>query len=232
MRLIYGITAAEEKDRHARVDKVHQLASFAIPLVLSTQEEAAEAYDIAAIRFRGLSAVTNFDMSRYDVKSILESDTVCGTGKRLRDAASEHAGRRSIAFHRPQPLELSGLPCKQEEDAVVAAAHGLGGLHQLHLGTNTHSFFQPNSGLHHLVSVDSSWLEHSTGSNSVTYNGDMAGSGGSYQGGEKAFYLSQQPPSGNATWTPASAQAMAWRSNCMAAAVGHGTPLFTVWDDA
>ncbi|CAL9163063.1 unnamed protein product [Musa hybrid cultivar] len=201
----------------------------------STQEEAAEAYDVAAIRFRGLSAVTNFDMSRYDVKSILESNTVCGTGKRLRDAASEHAehaGRRTIAFHRPQPLELSGLPCKQEEDAVVAAAHGLGGLHQLHLGTDTHSFFQPNSALHHLASVDSSWLEHSTGSNSVTYNGVMAGSGGSYQGSEKTFYLSQQSPSGNATWTPASAQAMAWRSNCMAAAVGHGTPLFTVWDDA
>ncbi|KAE9612016.1 hypothetical protein Lal_00048954 [Lupinus albus] len=38
-----------------------------------TQEEAAEAYDIAAIKFRGLNAVTNFDMTRYDVKSILES---------------------------------------------------------------------------------------------------------------------------------------------------------------
>lgn len=37
---------------------------------LGTQEEAAEAYDIAAIKFRGLNAVTNFDMSRYDVKSI------------------------------------------------------------------------------------------------------------------------------------------------------------------
>ncbi|THU67674.1 hypothetical protein C4D60_Mb05t27190 [Musa balbisiana] len=203
-----------------------------VPTRRGTQEEAAEAYDVAAIRFRGLSAVTNFDMSRYDVKSILESNTVCGTGKRLRDAASEHAGRRTIAFQRPQPLELSGLPCKQEEDAVVAAAHGLGGLQQLHLGTDTHSFFQPNSALHHLASVDSSWLEHSTGSNSVTYNGVMAGSSGSYQGSEKTFYLSQQSPSGNATWTPASAQAMAWRSNCMAAAAGHGTPLFTVWDDA
>ncbi|KAJ1433479.1 Nucleic acid-binding, OB-fold [Sesbania bispinosa] len=44
----------------------------------STQEEAAEAYDIAAIKFRGLNAVTNFDMSRYDVKSIANSSLPIG----------------------------------------------------------------------------------------------------------------------------------------------------------
>ncbi|WOL13859.1 hypothetical protein Cni_G22639 [Canna indica] len=44
----------------------------------STQEEAAEAYDIAAIKFRGLNAVTNFDMSRYDVESIINSDLPVG----------------------------------------------------------------------------------------------------------------------------------------------------------
>ncbi|KAK8698300.1 hypothetical protein V6N13_114425 [Hibiscus sabdariffa] len=53
----------------------------------STQEEAAEAYDIAAIKFRGLNAVTNFDMSRYNVQSILESSQlpIGGTSKRLKD---------------------------------------------------------------------------------------------------------------------------------------------------
>ncbi|XP_076953346.1 AP2-like ethylene-responsive transcription factor BBM [Bidens hawaiensis] len=52
-----------------------------------TQEEAAEAYDIAAIKFRGLNAVTNFEINRYDVKCILESTTlpIGGAAKRLKD---------------------------------------------------------------------------------------------------------------------------------------------------
>ena len=44
--------------------------------LVGTQEEAAEAYDIAAIKFRGANVVTNFDMSRYDIAKIFTSNNI------------------------------------------------------------------------------------------------------------------------------------------------------------
>ncbi|KAF8393938.1 hypothetical protein HHK36_020140 [Tetracentron sinense] len=179
-----------------------------------TQEEAAEAYDIAAIKFRGLSAVTNFDMNRYDVNSIMESNTlpIGGAAKRLKEAEQSEMivdGRRveegnirssqlsdeinnygahnlgwpTIAFQQAQPLSIH-YPygqqkgwCKQEHEEV--AAESMQDLHPLQLGNSTHNFFQP-SVLHNLMSLDSSSLEHSSGSNSVIYSsrGGAGGGGG------------------------------------------------------
>ncbi|KAL0453434.1 UNVERIFIED_CONTAM: AP2-like ethylene-responsive transcription factor AIL5 [Sesamum latifolium] len=63
----------------------------------STQEEAAEAYDIAAIKFRGLNAVTNFDMSRYDVRSIASSNLPIGGATNKSKTSSESmSDNRSI----------------------------------------------------------------------------------------------------------------------------------------
>ncbi|KAH6769516.1 Integrase-type DNA-binding superfamily protein [Perilla frutescens var. frutescens] len=86
----------------------------------STEEEAAEAYDIAAIKFRGLNAVTNFEINRYDVKSILESSTlpIGGAAKRLKDAEK---AEMALNLHRANESSLS---------LAQMAAYG---------GTNTHA---------------------------------------------------------------------------------------------
>ncbi|KAL2894936.1 AP2-like ethylene-responsive transcription factor ANT [Bienertia sinuspersici] len=51
----------------------------------STQEEAAEAYDVAAIKFRGTNAVTNFNIGKYHVEKIMGSNTLLAGEQARRD---------------------------------------------------------------------------------------------------------------------------------------------------
>ncbi|KAI5600303.1 hypothetical protein BDE02_01G017600 [Populus trichocarpa] len=91
----------------------------------STEEEAAEAYDIAAIKFRGLNAVTNFDMNRYDVKSILESNSLPiggGAAKRLKEAqAIESSQKREemIALGSSYPYGSTSSSSRQQAYSLM-----------------------------------------------------------------------------------------------------------------
>jgi AP2-like factor, ANT lineage len=123
-----------------------------------TQEEAAEAYDIAAIKFRGLNAVTNFDMSRYDVESILNSDLPVGgsaTGRASKfpsgalgaaDAGAMLTGLAASQAMPPSEKEYWSLLAphyqqqqQQQYSASAFEAYGSGVNVDFTMGTSSHS---------------------------------------------------------------------------------------------
>jgi AP2-like factor, ANT lineage len=221
--------------------------------IVGTQEEAAEAYDIAAIKFRGLNAVTNFEMSRYDVKSILDSNClpIGSAAKRLKES-SIHGNLCLDNNLTSQLTDVSG-----SYGSVQAQPFGLYYPYShTQLGNNMHNFFQSATA-----------MEHSTGSNSQMFDGsyqsycadaggrflmtagnlaaDQRSHGGNIYGGisegkcnVNVGYMNVAVPreayesgtSGSWGIIPAETQTMAPSVN-RTIGIGQGPPVFTVWND-
>lgn len=128
--------------------------------IAGTQEEAAEAYDIAAIKFRGVNAVTNFDISRYDVEKIMASNTLPTGEIAKRNKEGKHSAEAMVgechATPTPTPTPQRGVACDWKmvvHNEALAPTPG----HQdgsLNLGNYQNPAF--SVGLHDLIGLDSS----------------------------------------------------------------------------
>lgn len=111
---------------------------------------------MAAIKFRGLNAVTNFETSRYDVRSIMESRSLpIGAAKRLKEKADvaalhvprvdetdpygwAHLGGGGVGGGQPLTMYPSyqRMWFKQEQDSSSSSVSSDHIHHQLQLGQN------------------------------------------------------------------------------------------------
>ncbi|KAF3333839.1 AP2-like ethylene-responsive transcription factor AIL7 [Carex littledalei] len=109
-----GVTRHHQHGRwQARIGRVAGNKDFYLG-AFPPEEEAAEAYDVAAIKLRGTNAVTNFELSRYDLDAIASSDLPIGASGRKTRLATPAPTNNSTQIS----FDCSSLATTQNPNAV------------------------------------------------------------------------------------------------------------------
>ncbi|XP_057826134.1 AP2-like ethylene-responsive transcription factor AIL5 [Cryptomeria japonica] len=124
----------------------------------TNQEEAAEAYDIAAIKFKGENAITNFDRNRYDMEAIMEYTPPVGRRVELEDKES-NGGFQTTTINVESTGNVPSCTDCTAPTAINGHAPALENI--LSLGTSTFCFPGQSSGVvragHENVMPDTNW---------------------------------------------------------------------------
>ncbi|ONK63181.1 uncharacterized protein A4U43_C07F12240 [Asparagus officinalis] len=112
-----GVTRHHQQGRwQARIGRVAGNKDLYLG-TFGTEAEAAEAYDVAAIKFRGCNAVTNFALSRYNVEAIANSELPVGTSAKRMQQQKALQPKTSMTAITSTELSTRALPERTKQSA-------------------------------------------------------------------------------------------------------------------
>ncbi|PNT77083.1 AP2-like ethylene-responsive transcription factor ANT isoform X1 [Brachypodium distachyon] len=229
-----GVTRHHQHGRwQARIGRVSGNKDLYLG-TFGTQEEAAEAYDIAAIKFRGLNAVTNFDITRYHVDKIIASNTLLPAELAKRNPSNDPDPNSTLLLQDDASAAIPAPPPAHDHQTNAAAAAAFSAaLHDLVAvqGGNGNGNVRMAAAMSAAAAASSSSLVTSSLSNS---RGDDEISPDRAAGGLSSmlFAAKQQQPKlmSASSWAASSSPASA-RPAPAAVSIAH-MPMFAAWGDA
>lgn len=214
-----------------------------------TQEEAAEAYDVAAIKFRGLNAVTNFDMSKYNVEKIMSSNTLLAGEQARRSKKSKESNEKTEAKECNNNVVSSPIIHSQEVEAVTNNENNWNQSPQQESNTCDQKLIRNSDfsmSLQDIIGIDSVGgssqvmvddssnkmiRTHFSNSSSLVTSLSSSRECSPDNKSTGPTMLFPKPPTGSKTLSPIATNAGSWFPSASAISMSH-FPVFAAWSDA